>query len=135
MRTVFVDTFYWVNGLSPSAKHRADAAAAEAALGIARFVTTEAVLIEALNFFSGYKPSIKHKVAQAIHNILDDEESEVIFHTHDQFLNGLKLYESRLDKGYSLTDCISMNVMRERGITEVLTHDHHFAQEGFVVLI
>lgn len=135
MRTVFVDTFYWVNGLSPSEKHRAAAAAAETALGDANFVTTEALLIEVLNFFSGYKPTIKHRVAQAIHNILNNEKSEVIFHTHDQFLNGLKLYESRLDKGYSLTDCISMNVMRERGIIEVLTHDRHFAQEGFVVLI
>jgi hypothetical protein len=28
-----------------------------------------------------------------------------------------------------------MQTMRERGITEVLTHDHHFAQEGFMVLI
>ena len=135
MRMVFVDTFYWVNGLSPSESHRKDAATAEAALGDAHFVTTEAVLIEVLNFFSGYKPTIKHKVARAIHEILNDEDSEVVFHTHDQFLNALKLYESRLDKGYSLTDCISMNVMRERGISEVLTHDHHFAQEGFVVLI
>jgi len=34
-------------------------------------------------------------------------------------LNGLKLYEVRLDKNYSLTDCVSMNLMRERGVNEV----------------
>ncbi len=135
MKTVFVDTFYWVNGLSPVGKHRQDAALAEAALGDANFVTTEIVLIEVLNFFSGYKPTIKHNVARAIRDLLNNEDVEVVFHTHSQFLKGLKLYESRLDKGYSLTDCISMNVMRELGILEVLTHDHHFAQEGFVVLI
>jgi predicted nucleic acid-binding protein len=28
-----------------------------------------------------------------------------------------------------------MCVIRERGITEVLTNDHHFAQEGFVRLL
>jgi predicted nucleic acid-binding protein len=47
---------------------------------------------------------------------------------------GLKLYQQRLDKGYSLTDCISMNTMRKSGITEVLTHDLHFTQEGFIIV-
>ncbi len=47
----------------------------------------------------------------------------------------MSLYESRLDKGYSLTDCISMTVMRERNISDVLTHDNHFRQEGFKILI
>jgi predicted nucleic acid-binding protein len=44
------------------------------------------------------------------------------------------LYEQRPDKAYSLTDCISMQVMRREGLTEVLTNDHHFIQEGFRVL-
>jgi len=38
------------------------------------------------------------------------------------------------DKGYSLTDCISMIVMKQRGIIEVLTHDKHFTQENFRIL-
>ena len=41
----------------------------------------------------------------------------------------------RTDKDYSLIDCISMNACRQEGITEVLTNDHHFSQEGFTVLI
>jgi predicted nucleic acid-binding protein len=36
---------------------------------------------------------------------------------------------------YSLTDCISMNAMRAEALTEVLTNDHHFEQEGFTVLM
>ena len=32
------------------------------------------------------------------------------------------------------SDCIAMNVMRKRGITDVLTHDTHFTQEGFHIL-
>jgi uncharacterized protein len=40
----------------------------------------------------------------------------------------------RLDKGYSLKDCISMHTMRQRGISEVLTNDRHFEQEGFRAL-
>jgi uncharacterized protein len=51
------------------------------------------------------------------------------------FDSGLALYAARPDKGYSLTDCISMETMRQEGITEVLTHDDHFTQEGFTTLI
>jgi len=50
-------------------------------------------------------------------------------------LAGLDLHFDRPDKNYSLTDCISMQMMRELGVFEILTHDHHFAQEGFVALM
>jgi predicted nucleic acid-binding protein len=46
----------------------------------------------------------------------------------------LALYEARLDTQYSLTDCISMHVMRREGLTDVLTNDHHCTQEGFRIL-
>ena len=44
---------------------------------------------------------------------------------------GFDLYESRLDKDWSLTDCVSFAVMTQRGLTEALTADHHFEQAGF----
>ena len=40
-----------------------------------------------------------------------------------------------MSKGYSLTDCISMNVMRRDGLIEVMTNDEHFTQEGFCCLL
>jgi len=55
--------------------------------------------------------------------------------SHQTFLDGLALYKARPDKDYSLTDCISMQAMRQEGITEILTHDGHFTQEGFTVLL
>ncbi|AFZ59358.1 hypothetical protein H6G54_03460 [Anabaena cylindrica FACHB-243] len=33
-----------------------------------------------------------------------------------------------------LTDGISMNIMNQLEIIEVLTHDQHFTQEGFIIL-
>ena len=45
------------------------------------------------------------------------------------------LYENRTDKEYSPTDCSSMEAMRQQGLHEVLTNDHHFEQEGFTILI
>ena len=47
----------------------------------------------------------------------------------------MELLENRLDKTYSLCDAVSFVVMRERRITESLTTDKHFEQEGFVRLL
>jgi len=74
-------------------------------------------------------------VAAFVHEVVAEEKFLVIEQTRVQFLKALELYESRLDKGYSLTDCISMNTCRELDIKEILTHDRHFEQEGFKILL
>jgi len=63
------------------------------------------------------------------------EAIEVLPQTRQSLLQGLELYKARSDKSYSLTDCVSMVTMRERNIADVLTHDRHFAQEGFRLLL
>ena len=55
--------------------------------------------------------------------------------TQELFDRGIELYGRRRDKDWSLTDCISFVVMREQGITEALTGDHHFEQAGFHALL
>jgi hypothetical protein len=44
------------------------------------------------------------------------------------FRKGLELYGHRPDKNWSVTDCISFIVMKERGLMYALTADHHFEQ-------
>ncbi len=46
----------------------------------------------------------------------------------------MKLYDERPDKAWSLTDCISLVVMADEGLTEALTRDHHFEQAGFTAV-
>lgn len=135
MKTVFADTLYWVSGLNPRDQWHRAVVAAESALGDFQIVTTETVLIEVLNYYCENTTYLRQAAAKLVNNILAGSDIGVVAHSPAVFQAGLKLYEARPDKGYSLTDCISMNVMRERGILEVLTHDKHFAQEGFVVLI
>jgi predicted nucleic acid-binding protein len=105
------------------------------ALGQVRLVTTDDVLTEVMNFFAGYGSRLRSNAASTVRSILDNANIETIFIERGGFFSGFELYESRPDKGYSLTDCISMNTMREHGVSELLTHDRHFAQEGFTVLL
>ena len=41
----------------------------------------------------------------------------------------------REDQGYSLTDCISMNQIRQHRVTGVLTTDTHIFQKGFNLMM
>lgn len=47
----------------------------------------------------------------------------------------LDLLLVRQDKGYSLCDAVSFEIMRRRRITDALTTDRHFEQEGFARLL
>lgn len=51
------------------------------------------------------------------------------------FQRGVELFERRLDKKWSLTDCLSFVVMEDLGITDALTGDKHFEQAGFIALL
>jgi len=47
----------------------------------------------------------------------------------------VRLFESRPDKDWSLTDCLSFMVMAERQLPKALTSDRHFVQAGFEALL
>ncbi|CAK8719678.1 MAG: hypothetical protein CDV28_101194 [Candidatus Electronema aureum] len=46
-----------------------------------------------------------------------------------------RLYQQRTDKDWSLVDCASFVLMKQRSITKALTTDHHFEQAGFLRLL
>ncbi len=133
MKAVFADTFYWVALTNPADSHYQDAGELDNILIGASIYTTDEVLAEFLTFFSG-DAWLRDRAAQTVLQLLQDPDVEVIPQSRESFLAGLELYRQRPDKGYSLTDCISMQAMRRNGITEALTNDHDFEQEGFRVL-
>jgi predicted nucleic acid-binding protein len=135
MRQVFADTLYWVASITPGDPWYAPTLQAVAALGPAHLVTTEEVLVEFLSAYAGRGAYLRQEAMKTVQAILANVYVTVRPQTHESFMRGLDFYASRADKAYSLVDCISMNTMRQMGITEVLTNDHHFTQEGFTVLI
>ncbi|HJQ34641.1 MAG TPA: PIN domain-containing protein [Pyrinomonadaceae bacterium] len=134
MRKVFVDTFYWIARINPRDQWHQKAVELSASLDDAELITSETVLVELLNYFSEYGPEMRGAVARIVRQIIDGSGITVVLDAYG-FAEGLALFGARLDKGYSMTDCMSMNIMRRVGATEVLTHDRHFAQEGFIILL
>jgi len=134
MTSVFADTFYWIAlaDFNDSAHQRALDLTTKRATS--RIVTSDEVLTEYLTFFSTAPEPLRREVVESVEGLLASSAIRVIPQSRESFLAGLHLYRARPDKGYSLTDCISMQIMRREGLTEVLTNDRHFEQEGFRAL-
>ena len=135
MTSVFADASYWIAIFKKNDKWNNAAVTARRRLDETTLVTTDEVLTEFLSAMSKSGDVIRREAAGVVRDILDDPGVRVVHQTHESFLDGLGRYESRLDKEYSLQDCTSMNVMDAKGITEILTSDHHFEQEGFTILM
>lgn len=135
MNVVFADTFYWIALTNVQDLAHEKAKSLTFATPPAIICSTEEVLIEYLNYFAGWGPRFRQQASINVQNMLDSETAHVLPQTMVSFRDGLNLYRARLDKGYSLTDCISMQTMRNEGITDVLTNDAHFEQEGFRALL
>jgi predicted nucleic acid-binding protein len=131
---LFADTFYWVALLNPRDAFHAAVRALNGTLGTVRLVTTDEVLAEVLTFFARGGPLWRSKAARMVRRTRSNPDVDVLPQTRADFDAALALYEARPDKEYSLTDCRSMLAMRSLGLTEALTNDHHFTQEGFTIL-
>jgi len=135
MSKVFADAHYWVAIINDQDQSHAAAKAISRTLQGATIFTTEEALTEVLAFFSERGRHLRQLTAATVRSIAADPMIHIVPQSHQSFLTGLAFYEARPDKGYSLTDCISMLVMRQEGIAEILTHDNHFTQEGFTILL
>lgn len=135
MKRIFADTFYWTALLNPKDQWHSSVNEIQPKIANFQLATTETVLIELLNFYSEYGAEMRQTVVDTVRDILVDLDIQYISHSPEVFLEALDFYEKRLDKGYSLTDCVSMLTMKTLNIHEILTHDTHFQQEGFIILL
>lgn len=126
MRTIFVDTSYWIARSNRRDQLHQQARDLSQQLGSVQLLTTELVLVEYLNYFSEFGAEMREKIATAVERILVKPNHQIIWQNQALFESGLALYKARPDKEYSLTDCVSMVVMRQSEIRDVLTHDKHF---------
>lgn len=135
MSAVFADTAYYVAVLLESDALHDRAVAFDAESPTQRTITTDTVLTEVLAYFSKRGSDSRLVAVELVDALRADPRVTIVHQTPELFFAGVDLYRRRLDKGYSLTDCMSMVVCREHGIADVLTHDRHFEQEGFAILL
>jgi uncharacterized protein len=134
MKSIFADTFYWVALINKTDSWHQRVRSYSPNLSNVKIITTDEVLTETINFFASSPAPMRAAVSQLVVQIIADYNIQVIPQTHESFIEGLELFQQRFDKGYSLTDCISMITMKKLDIMEILTHDKHFTQEGFLIL-
>jgi uncharacterized protein len=132
MTRYFVDTWFFIVTIDPTDTHAAAVRRLGQRLRTEWLITHDAVLTELLNWFADEGSLMRRRVAETARDVL--REVDIVATDRPLFLKSLALYGARSDKEYSLVDCMSMVVMRERGITHVLTNDHHFRREGFIVV-
>lgn len=126
MRDVFADTFYWlavVNTKDPS--HGLTLATPVAG----RLVTTWPVLFEVMDALSDCK--VRPLAAAVWNELWIEPDVEIVPLDRDLLQRAVTLFSERPDKNWSLTDCCSFVVMRDRGLSQALTGDRHFEQAGF----
>lgn len=133
MRQLFVDSFYYIALINPRDAYHDHAKTTALDLADCRFWTTDLALTEVANAMA--HPRLRHQAAMYLRAIEQASDTTIIRLTSELFDRALSFYAQHDDKEWSLTDCLSFVVMREHGLTEALTGDHHFTQAGYRPLL
>jgi predicted nucleic acid-binding protein len=113
----FADTSFWIALLDKREKEAHDAAH----------------VIELLAWFSGEGEHLRRLACNLVKEIQKGPITLVAL-TEDLFRRAFDWYERvSNDKEWSLVDCASFEIMRERSITLALTLDDHFREAGFTI--
>ena len=136
MKHLFVDTSGWACYFDRAqpAHHDAFTFVRLCLANQTRLVTTNYIIAELV--------ALLHKLGRPraeyvslIDELLTTPEVEVVHIDPTLHRRGWALLSERIDKPWSLVDCVSFVILQDRGLTEALTTDHHFEQAGFSRLL
>ncbi len=102
MKSIFIDTHYLVAIINRLDQWHAPAINILSTLRKSRLIVTESIFIETLNYFAEFRSEIKLHAANSIKSFTKNPDVEVVEQNSEIFAKGMKFYESRLAKGYSL---------------------------------
>lgn len=131
----FLDTGFAIALASPRDCYHAKAVqlADELKTSGSSIITTRAVLLEIGAALA--KASYRGTAVSIIEMLENDPDVEIVPLRDDLFVEAFGLFRGRTDKEWSLTDCLSFEVMRQRGVQVALAADIHFQQAGFKALL
>lgn len=96
-------------------------------------LVTEYVLVETVNGLARTRD--RQRAMLIAESVMGGGGFTFLRASEEWFRAGWDLFRSRADKEWSLTDCVSFEVMRRQGIRQALAYDVHFEQAGFDALL
>ena len=134
---LFVDSVYLIGLFSPNDNWQAATfAAAEEITPQQPLMTSEGVILETLAHFSRKTAAVRIDAGQRIASLRADPRYTILPHDRRLSEAALDLYTNEFaSSSFSLQDCVAIVIMREYGITSVLTADQEFTRAGFTPLL
>ena len=136
MRTVFVDTGAWI-ALSVRQDQLHPSAAAHArrlARALTPLLTTNYVMLETCTYIRYH---YNHQKVLAfdtvIQNLIQGGRLTIAWVTEEVHKRALDIFREYDDQLFSIADCASFVIARDRKIREVFGFDKHFLTMGFIL--
>ncbi len=92
-------------------------------------VTTSYVFDETITYLNSRNHH--EKAVEVGENILLSPTIDLVHIDENLFFEGWTMFQQYKDKRYSLTDCISFIVIKQKDLETALAFDKHFVQAGF----
>ena len=132
---VFVDTagFFALWDAADEHHTRALRLQSELARRKRQFLTTDYIVDETVTLLL-----VRHSHTAAsdfLQTVTTTEWLQLEWVDSDRFHAAANLFIRHHDKEWSFTDCVSFVLMRELGVQDSFTTDHHFRQAGFNALL
>ncbi len=133
MKTLFADTSYWLAlELNNDQNHERALAHWQSLIkNPFNLVATSYIFDETVTYLNSRNHH--EKAVEVGENLLLSPTIELVYIDDNLFFEGWTMIQKYQDKRYSLTDCLSFIVMKQKGLETALTFDRHFAQAGFKV--
>ena len=137
MPDIFADTAGWGHLVDPTqAYHNSAAIPYRSARQQGHtFITTNYILTELVALLISPLRIPRPHIVAFITGLKASPHVDIVHVDPTLDAQAWQLFIERPDKEWSLVDCASFVIMRQRGLREALTTDHHFEQAGFVCLL
>jgi uncharacterized protein len=137
MPDIFADTAGWGHMVDASQEYHTRAATLyrHARQQGRKLITTNYILTELVALLLSPLRIPRPRLTAFIEGLKVSPHVEIVHVDPTLDAQAWQLFTERPDKEWSLVDCASFVVMRQRGLREAFTTDHHFEQAGFVCLL
>jgi uncharacterized protein len=96
-------------------------------------ITSDWVLMEVADALA--ESECRGRIRDFILHLREVSACEIVPASRELLDRALDIYHQHADKEWTLTDCTSFVIMRDRKLTDALTGDKHFEQAGFAALL